>query len=58
YALFWLNAIYSHGITSEASPQCKVSIQQERDNLEQDQRGERKYPPVILVATHSDKVHE
>ncbi|KAL3866928.1 hypothetical protein ACJMK2_044175, partial [Sinanodonta woodiana] len=56
YVVFWLNSIYSHGIKAEANLQCEGSTEQETENHEQDHRGEGKYPPVILVATHSDKV--
>ncbi|KAL3866931.1 hypothetical protein ACJMK2_044178, partial [Sinanodonta woodiana] len=57
-AVFWLNSIHSHGITAGASPRCEGRNQQETRNNKQDHCGEGQYPPVILVATHSDKVPE
>ncbi|KAK3579981.1 hypothetical protein CHS0354_025301 [Potamilus streckersoni] len=53
YAVFWLNSIHSHGMSM-----CKGSTRRETDNDEQNLIRGTKYPPVILVATHSDKVPE
>ncbi|KAL3862175.1 hypothetical protein ACJMK2_008162, partial [Sinanodonta woodiana] len=53
-AVYWLNSIFSHGIPN---PPSEIQPQQQVGNFVNVHEA-KQYPPVIMVATHMDKVPE